>query len=114
MHACGYGGLIHEGDLGGPKRFECVNHLDDAGADGLESNPGLLLLAVHPALLDDAEDNVDDVNIIHFVDRAPGVRRSGEEAEDKGIKTVGRVPIGSHALWVCLAILGHRLTVLFD
>ncbi len=43
-----------------------------------------------------------------------GVRRSGEEAENEGIKSVGEVPIGGHALLVCLAILGCRLTVLVD
>ncbi len=65
MHACRDGGLVHKGDLGGPKRFECVDRLDDARVDGLASNPGLVLLAVHPTLLDDAGANVDDVDVVH-------------------------------------------------
>jgi hypothetical protein len=52
------GNLVHEGDLGGPKRFERVDHLNNVGADGLVGNPGLVLLVVHPALLDSAEANV--------------------------------------------------------
>ncbi len=114
MHACGDGGLVHEGDLGGPKHFECVNRLDNVGADSLASNSGLVLLTIHTALLDDAEANVDDVDVIHHEARAAGVHSSGEEAEDEGIEPVGGVPIGGHALLVCLAILGHRLTVLVD
>ncbi len=73
MHACRDGGLVHEGDLGSPKRFERVNRLDDAGADGLTSNPGFVFLTVHPALLDDAEANVNNVNVVHPVARAAGV-----------------------------------------
>ena len=84
------------------------------GADGLTSNPGLVLLAVHPALLDDAEANVEDVDFVHPEARAAGVRSSGEEAEDEGIKPIGGVPIGGHALPVCLAILGRCLIVLVD
>jgi hypothetical protein len=114
MHTCLDGGLVHEGDLGTPKCSEHVDHLDDVGANGLASDPGLVLLAVHPSLLDNAEANVNDVNIVHFEARAAGVRSSGEEAEDEGIKPVSRVPIGGHALPVCLAIIGHLLTILVD
>ncbi len=114
MHACRDGSLVHEGDLGSPKRFECVNCFNDAGVDGLTSNPGLVLLAVHPALLDDAEANVNNVNVVHFEACAAGVRSSGEEKEDEGIKPVGKVPIGGHALLVCLAIFGRCFTVLVD
>jgi hypothetical protein len=114
MHACGDGGLVHKGDLVGPKCFERVNLLNDAGADGLASNPGLVLLAVHPALLDDAEANVYYVDIVHLEAHAADVRISSEEAEDEGIKPVGGVPIGGHVLPVCLTILGHSLTVLVD
>ncbi len=83
-------------------------------ADCLTSNPGLVLFAVHPTLLDDAEANVDDVDVVHPVARAAGVRSTGEEAEDEGIEPVSGVPIGGHALPVCLAILGRHLTILVD
>ncbi len=73
MHVCRDGGLVHKGDLGGSKHFERVVRLDDAGADGLASNPGLVFLAIHPALLDDAETNVNDVDIVHPVAHAAGV-----------------------------------------
>jgi len=65
-------------------------------------------------LLDDAEANVNDVNVIHFESCAAGVRSSGEEVEDEGIKPVSGVPISGHALLVCLVIFGHCLTVLVD
>jgi hypothetical protein len=114
MHACRDGSLVHKGDLGGPKRFERVDRFDDAGADGLASYPGVVLLVVHPTSLDDAEANVNNVNVIPFGSCAAGVHSSGEEAKDEGIKPIGRVPIGGHALPVCLAILGHCLTILVD
>jgi hypothetical protein len=114
MHACGDGGLVHEGDLGGPKHLERVNRLDDAGADCLTSNPGLVLFAVHPALLDDAEANVNNVDVVHPVASAAGVCSTGEEAEDEGIEPVGGMPIGGNALPVHLTILGRRLTLLVD
>ncbi len=81
MHACGDGSLIHKGDLGGPKCVEPVNHHGNAGADGLASNQGLILLAVNPASLDDAEANVEDVVIIHPEARTAGIRNASEEAE---------------------------------
>jgi hypothetical protein len=114
MHTCGDSILIHEGDFGGPKCFECVNRLDNAGADGLTSDPGLVILAVHPALLDNAEANVNDVDVIHVESCVAGVRSSGEEVEDEGIQPIGGVPIGGRVLPVCLAILGCCLTVLVD
>ncbi len=83
---------VYEGDLGCPKRFECVYRLNDAGADFLASNPGLVLFAVHPTLLDDAEANVNNIDVIHL-EACAGIRSSGEEAEDEGIKPVGGVPI---------------------
>jgi hypothetical protein len=114
MHACGDGGLVHEGDLGGPKLFEHVDRLDNARADGLASNPGLALLAIHPALLDNAEANVNNVDVLHLESCAAGVRSSSEEVGDKCIELVGRVPIGGHVLPVHLAILSSCLTVLVD
>jgi hypothetical protein len=114
MHACGDGGLIHEGDLGGPKCLERVDRLNNAGADCLTNDSGLVLFAVHPTLLDDAEAKVNDVDIIHPEARAASIRSTGEEAEDEGIKLVGGVPIGVHALPVCLVILGRCLTALVD
>ncbi len=114
MHACGDGGLVHKGDLGSPKRLECVGRLNDAGVDCLASGPGLVLFTIRPPLLDDAEANVNDVDVVHPVALAAGVRSTGEEAEDEGIEPVGGVPIGGHALPVCLAILGRCLIVLVD
>jgi hypothetical protein len=92
--------------------FELVNRFNDARADGLVSNPGLVLLAVHPVLFDDVEANVNNLDVPHFESLAAGVCSSGEEAEDEGIKPVGGVPIGGHAQPVCLSILGRCLTVL--
>ncbi len=114
MHACGNGSLVHKGDLGGSKRFECVNHLDCSRADGLASDPGLVFLVVYPTLLDDDEANVDDVEVVHPVAHTAGIHSPSEEAEDEGINPFGGVPIGNHVLQVCLAIFGCCLTVLVD
>ncbi len=48
-----------------------------------------------PHCFDDAEANVDNVDIVHLEAHAAGVCRSGEKAEDEGIKPIGigRVPI---------------------
>ncbi len=100
--------------LAAQNHFERVHHLNDAGVDGLASNPGLVFLAVNPASLDDAEANVNHVDVVHLESCAAGVRSSGEEAEDEGIKPVGGVPIGGHALRVCLVILGRCLAILVD
>ncbi len=114
MHDCRDGGLVHKRDLGGPTLFELVHHLDDAGVDGLASNPGLVLLAVHTPSLDDAEANVDDADVVYLEACAASVCSSVEEVEDEGIEPVGGVPIGGHALPVCLAILSCCFTVLVD
>jgi hypothetical protein len=114
MHACGDDSLAYKGDLGGPKRLECVDCLDDAGADGLASDPGLVLLALHLASLDDTEANVDDVDVVHLKACSAGVCSSGNEVEDEGIKPIDGVPINGHALPVCLVIIGRRLTILVD
>jgi hypothetical protein len=76
-------------------------------------NPGLVLFGVHPALLDDAEANVDDVDIIHLAAGTAGVGGAGEKAKDEGIKPVSGVPVGGHALAVCLAVLGCCFAILF-
>jgi hypothetical protein len=62
----------------------------------------------------DAEANVNNVDVVHLEAHAAGVCSSGEEAEDESIEPIGGVPIGGHALPVCLAVLGCCLTVLVD
>ncbi len=114
MEAGGDCGLVDQRDLGGPERFERVKHLNDVGVDGLACDPGLVLLAVHAASLDDAKANVDDVNVIHFAAGAACEGSASEEAEDERVETFGGVPIGGHMLSICFAILGRRCTVLFD
>ncbi len=58
--------------------------------------------------------NVDEVDVFLPVACAAGIRSSREEVEDESIEPVGGVPIGSHALPVCLATLGCRLTLQVD
>ncbi len=57
------------------------------------------------------EANVDDANVIHLAAGAAG--GAGEKAKDEGIKPVGGVPVGSHALAGCLTVLGRYFAVLF-
>jgi hypothetical protein len=64
-------------------------------------------------LLDDAEVDVNDVNIFHLAVGTAGIGGAGEKAKDEGIKPVGRVPVGGHALVVCLTVLGCRFAILF-
>ncbi len=113
MEAGGDSGLVDQHDLGNPKRLERVKCLGDVGADGLACNPGLVLLAVHAALLDDTKAKVDNVDVIHFEAGAACEGSASEEAEDERVETFGGVPIGGHTLSVCFAILGRRRTVLF-
>ncbi len=67
MRACGDRRLVDEGDLVHPKRFERVEHLNNAGGGGRSGDPTLVLLRLQPALFDDLDPNVNDVTINNWV-----------------------------------------------
>jgi hypothetical protein len=77
-------------------------------------NPQFILLPVHPTVLDDAQADVNDVNVVHLETSAAGVGGAGKEAKDEGIEPVGQVPVGGHALAVHFTVLGHYLAILVD
>ncbi len=74
-------------------------------------DPALILLHVQPALLDDADPDVDDVAINNWIPCGVGVRHAREEAEGEGVNTVAGMPVGGHPLVICIAIFRCRRTV---
>ncbi len=78
---------------------------------GLACNPSLVLLGIHAALLDYVEVNVNNVVFGHHEVGASCKHHAGEEAEDKCVKTVSRMPIGRHLLTIGFAILRHSLSI---
>jgi hypothetical protein len=85
-----------------------------SGANCLACDPRLVFFRIHATALDEAQADVDEVDIIHLDIRATGVGGAGEEPKDENVEAIGRVPIGSHSLSVGLAILGSCLAVLVD
>ncbi len=62
----------------------------------------------------DAEANVNNVAVSHCVVGASPKCRAGEQVEEECVEAVSRMPIGSHLLPVCFAILGHCFAVVVD
>jgi hypothetical protein len=103
--------LVDERDLVRLKCLECVERLGDAGGGGRLGDPALVLLCVQPSLLDDADPDVDDVAIDNWIPCGVGVRRTCEEAEGEGVKTVAGMPVGGHPLAICIPIFRCPRTV---
>ena len=78
---------------------------------GRSEDPSRVLLHVQPALLDDADPNVDNVAIDDWVPCGIGVCCAREEAEGEGVKTVAGMPVGGHPLAICITIFHRRCTV---
>ncbi len=77
-------------------------------------NPSLVLLGIHAALLDYAEADVDNVAVGHREVVSSYKCCAGEEVKDKCVKTVGRIPVGRHALMVCFGILCRSLSIVVN
>jgi hypothetical protein len=65
-------------------------------------------------VFDDAQANVNNVNVVHRIAGAAGKGRASEKAEDEVVKSVGRMPIRSHALAIGFAVLRCCLSVVVD
>ncbi len=111
---CGDGGLVDQGDLCSPECFEGVESFDDSWVDGLACDPSLVLIGIHATPLVYAEADVDNVVVGHCEVGASCKRHAGEEAKDKCVETVSRMPVSHHALTVCFAILYHSLSIVVD
>jgi hypothetical protein len=111
VRACGDCRLVDERDLVHPKCLERVEILGNAGGGSRSGDPALVLLRVQPALLDDADPNVDDVAINNWIPCGVGVRRAREEAEGEGVKTITGMLVGGHLLAIRIAIFRRRRTV---
>ncbi len=107
--------LVDECNPIGPIFFEGVNHFDDWRDCVFVRDPIFALLNIHSTMLDDAQANVNDVMVIHWVACCACVGSANEEAHCKGLKNVGGMPGGGHSLPICLlAIFGHCLPILHD
>ncbi len=106
--------MIDHGNLGGPEFLERIHVFVDAWADGLTGDPLLVIFSVHAAAFDDAQADVNDVDVIHWIAGAAGKGRAGEKAEDEVVESVGRMPIRSHALATGFAVLRRCLSVVVD
>jgi hypothetical protein len=108
----GDGSLVDQGDLCSPECFEGVKSFDNFWMDGFACNPSLVLLGFHATALDHVEANVDNVVVGHR--EVNGSCKRGEEAKDTCVETVGRMPVGCHALMVCFAIFCCSLSVVVN
>jgi hypothetical protein len=106
--------LVDECNHVGPIFLEGVNHLDDWWDHVLMQDPTFVLLGVHSTVLDDAQADVNDVAVVHWVACSACVGSTDEEAHCKGLKTFGGMSGGRHSLSIFLAIIGCRATVLCD
>ncbi len=57
---------------------------------------------------------MDDINVVHRIAGTAGKGRTGEKVEDKVVESIGRIPIRSHALVICFAVLRCCLSVMVD
>ena len=74
-------------------------------------DPIFVLLGVHPTSLDDAQADVDDVAIVHWVAGRARVGSTDEEASCEGLKTIGGIPVGGHSLPVLPYFLMNQLNM---
>jgi hypothetical protein len=77
-------------------------------------DPVFVLLGVHSTTLDDAQGNVNDVTVVHWVARSTGVGSTNEEAHCKGLKTFGGMPGTGYSQPIFLAIFGCGMPVICD
>jgi hypothetical protein len=59
--------LVDECNCVGPIFLEGVDHLDNQQDRIFAQDPFFLLIGIHPTVLDDAQADVNDVAIIHWV-----------------------------------------------
>jgi len=78
--------LVDKCDRVGPIFFEGVDHPDDQQAFVLMHDPIFVFLGVHPASFDDAQADVDDIVIVHWVACRACVGCTDEEAHCKGFE----------------------------
>jgi hypothetical protein len=65
--------LIDKCNCVGPIFLEGVDRLDDWWDRILAQDPVFVLLGVHSTILDDAQTNINDVTVIHWVVYSAGV-----------------------------------------
>ena len=98
----------------GPILFEGVDRFCDWRALVLAGDPIFLFLGVHPTSFDDAQADVNDIAIVHWVACRARVGCADEEARHKGLEAIGGMPVGSHSLWILFAIFVLCFAVLCD
>ncbi len=106
--------LVDECNRVGPILFEGVDRFGDRRSFVLAGDPPFVFLRVHPASLDDAQADVDDVAIVHRVAGRARVGSADKEASCEGLETVEGMPVGSHSLSIIFAIFSHCFTIFFN
>ena len=106
--------LVDECDRVGPILFEGVDRFGDRRSFVLAGDPPFVFLGVHPASLDDAQADVDDVMIVHRVAGRAHVGSANEEVSCEGFETVGGMPVGGHLLSILFTIFCCCFTIFHD
>ena len=106
--------LVDECDRVGPILFEGVDRFGDPRSFVLAGDPPFVFLGVHPASLDDAQADVDDVAIVHRVAGRARVGSTDEEASCEGLEAVGGMPVCGHSLSILFAIFCCCFTIFHD
>ena len=106
--------LIDKCNHVGPIFLEGVDRLNDRWDHVLARDPVFVLLGLHSIMLDDAQANINDITVIHWVACSAGIGSADEEVHCKGLKNFGGMPGGGHSLPIFLAIFGCGTPVLRD
>ncbi len=78
MSTGGDGSLLDKGDFVGPESLEVVEGLNDVGANYLTCNLCIVFFGIHATLLDEAQANVDDIDIVHLEPCTAGIGCAGK------------------------------------
>ncbi len=66
------------------------------------------------AAFDHAQADVNNVMVLHCETGASHKHGTGEEVQYEDIESVGRMPVSSHALAICLAVFGDCLAIMVE
>ncbi len=92
--------LIDKCNHVGPILLEGVDPLKNWWDCILAGDPVFVLLGIHSTTLDEAQANVNDVTVVHWVACSTGIESTNEEACCKGLKTFGGMRFSSRSLVV--------------
>ncbi len=106
--------MVDERDHSGQVLLEGVNRLNNWQGLALARYPVFVLFGVHSASINDAQADVNDIALAHWVSHRAHIRWANEEACCKELKAIGGMPFGGHPLPICFAIFGRGFAILLD